>query len=102
MYRNTAANDNAAKEDLRVSGFRLLGFGAVKMSRVCLSGTCTMRDTAVLRDFHELYFDYQIRVRICVSFIIALHPLAARALAFVKAHRMPAVPPQNCVWLSGT
>lgn len=90
MYRNTddrtAANDNAPNEDLRVSGFRLLGFGVVKMSRVPLSGTCTMRDTTVLRDFHELFFDYQIRVRICVSFITELHPFAVCALAFVKAH----------------
>lgn len=43
-----------------------------------------MRDMAVLRDFHEQYFDYQIRVRICVSFITALHPLTGRALALVK------------------
>lgn len=76
---------------LYVSGFWLLGFGAVKMSRLreLQSGTCTMRDIAVLRDFHELYFDYQIRVRICVSFITALHPLTDRVLALVKAQFTP-------------
>lgn len=35
-------NDDPAKEELHVSIFRLLGFGAVKMSRVCRSGTLTM------------------------------------------------------------
>lgn len=40
--RSVVNNDGSAKEELHVSIIWLLGFGAVKMSRACRSGTLTM------------------------------------------------------------